>query len=116
MDSRKPKIWSKNYTLVLVANALFIIIFYLIMKLFKFLLVGFLFGNKPSKAILGPVIYFNSQLPPRDVVSTADFEVVHEIKITQTNTKNEITLFMINDLKLKLYYVKIRKINKKKTF
>ncbi|MDR6845756.1 hypothetical protein J2W95_002466 [Flavobacterium granuli] len=35
MDSKKPKIWSKNYTLVLVANALFIIVFYLIMKLYS---------------------------------------------------------------------------------
>ncbi|PVX47432.1 hypothetical protein C8C85_3375 [Flavobacterium sp. 103] len=35
MDSKKPKIWSKDYTLVLVANALFIIVFYLIMKLYS---------------------------------------------------------------------------------
>jgi hypothetical protein len=35
MDSKKTKIWSKNYTLVLVANALFIVIFYLIMKLYS---------------------------------------------------------------------------------
>ncbi|CAN1513585.1 hypothetical protein MCETHM1_00867 [Flavobacteriaceae bacterium] len=35
MESNKPKIWSKNYTLVLVANALYIIVFYLIMKLYS---------------------------------------------------------------------------------
>ncbi|REG96143.1 hypothetical protein C8P67_111116 [Flavobacterium aquicola] len=35
MDLKNPKIWSKSYTLVLIANALFIIIFYLIMKLYS---------------------------------------------------------------------------------
>jgi hypothetical protein len=35
METKKPKIWSKNYALVLIANALYIIVFYLIMKLYS---------------------------------------------------------------------------------
>lgn len=35
MLTKKPKIWSKLYSLVLLANLLFIVIFYLIMKLYS---------------------------------------------------------------------------------
>ena len=35
MEAKKNKIWKKNYTWVLVANAIYIFIFYLIMKLYS---------------------------------------------------------------------------------
>jgi hypothetical protein len=35
MGPKKPKPWKKDYTLVLVANAIYILAFYLIMKLYS---------------------------------------------------------------------------------
>jgi len=35
METKKTKNWKKNYTWVLVANAIYILIFYLIMKLYS---------------------------------------------------------------------------------
>lgn len=35
MESKKGKTWKKNYTWVLLANAIYITIFYLIMKLYS---------------------------------------------------------------------------------
>ena len=35
METKKVKTWKKNYTLVLVANAIYILIFYVIMKLYS---------------------------------------------------------------------------------
>lgn len=35
METKKNKIWKKNYTWVLIMNAIYILIFYLIMKLYS---------------------------------------------------------------------------------
>jgi hypothetical protein len=35
MEPKKTKPWKKNYTMVLVANAIYILAFYLIMKLYS---------------------------------------------------------------------------------
>ncbi|MDR6968588.1 hypothetical protein J2X31_002611 [Flavobacterium arsenatis] len=35
MDDKKIKAWKKNYTLVIVANAIYILIFYFLMQYFS---------------------------------------------------------------------------------